>query len=184
MLLPLLAWAVTGAFFFIKPGYGGAYESLAIRTYPLTAPISVPPSGDWREVRWLRTVLGDHLVARTESGWKQLDPVTLLERPAPREADVRTLVTDAFAANPERYGQIATIEGPVITTSTGVRATLDWHRLSLSQYGRDTARIDAIYKVHYLQWTGVEWLDKILGGLGLLLMVALSAFGVRLLFRR
>ncbi len=184
MLLPLLAWAVTGAIFFIKPGYGGAYESLAVRTYPLTAPVSVPPAADWREVRYLKTVLGDHLIARTESGWKQLDPVTLQERPAPTDAEIRTLVTDAFTVNPERYGQITTIEGSVITTDTGVRATFDWNRLSLSQRGRDTDRIDAIYRVHYLQWTGVVWLDKILGGLGLVLVVALSAFGVRLLFRR
>jgi hypothetical protein len=184
MLLPLLAWAVTGAVFFIKPGYSGAYESLAVRTYPLTAPVSVPPAADWREVRYLKTVLGDHLIARTESGWKQLDPVTLQGRPAPTDADIRTLVTDAFTENPERYGRIATIEGTRITTDTGVRVTLDWNRLSLAQYGRDTARIDAIYKVHYLQWTGVESIDKVIGGLGLFLMVALSAFGVRLLFRR
>jgi hypothetical protein len=184
MLLPLLAWAVTGAIFFIKPGYGGAYESLAVKTYPLTTAVSVPPSADWREVRYLKTVLGDHLIARTESGWKQLDPVTLQERPAPTDAEVRALVSDAFTVNPERYGQIATIEGSVITTDTGVRATFDWNRLSLAQRGIDTDRIDAIYRVHYLQWTGVVWLDKILGGLGLVLIVALSAFGVRLLFRR
>jgi len=184
MLLPLLAWAVTGAFFFIKPGYGGAYESLGVRTYPLTTTISMPPSADWREVRYLRTVLGDHLIARTESGWRQLDPVTLQERPTASDADVRALVTDAFTANPERYGQIATIDDALVTTDTGVRTTIDWNRLSLSQRGRDTDRIDAIYRVHYLQWTGVEWLDKILGGLGLLLIVALSAAGLRLLIRR
>jgi len=132
MLLPLLAWAVTGAFFFIKPGYGGAYESLGVRTYPLTTTISMPPSADWREVRYLRTVLGDHVLARTESGWRQLDPVTRHERPTPSDADIRALVTDAFTANPERYGQIATIEGTLITTDTGVRTTIDWNRLSRS----------------------------------------------------
>ena len=30
LLLPLLGWAATGAIFFIKPGYAGAYEQLAI----------------------------------------------------------------------------------------------------------------------------------------------------------
>lgn len=184
MLLPLLAWAVTGAIFFIKPGYGGAFESLAVRTYPLTAPVSLPSSSDWREVRYLKTVLGDHLIVRGASGWRQLDPVTLQERPAPSDGDLRALVADAFTANPERYGHIASIDGTTITTDTGVRATFDWNRLSLSQRGRDTDRIDAIYRVHYLQWTGIASLDKVLGGLGLVLIVALSAFGVRLLFRR
>lgn len=78
----------------------------------------------------------------------------------------------------------ATCQGAIVTTDTGVRATFDWNRLSLSQRGRDTDRIDALYRVHYLQWTGVVWLDKVLGGLGLVLVVALSAFGMRLLFRR
>ncbi len=184
MLLPLLAWAITGAIFFIKPGYGGAYESLVIRTYPLTTTVSVPPSADLREVRFVKTVLGDHLIARWASGWSQLDPVTLQTRPAPTEADIRALLADAFTANPARYGEFSSVDGSTITTSTGVTITLDWNRLSLSQRGRDTDRIDAIYRVHYLQWTGIESVDKILGGLGLFFLVALSAFGVRLLVRR
>jgi hypothetical protein len=184
MLLPLLAWAITGAIFFIKPGYGGAYESLAIRTYPITTAVSVAPSADWREVRLLKTVLGDHVLVRGASGWAQVDPVTLQTRPAPTDADIRALVTDAFAGNPDRYGEFSSVNGSTITTSTGVTVTLDWNRLSLSQRGRDTDRIDAIYKVHYLQWTGIESLDKVVGGLGLLCLVALSAFGVRLLVRR
>lgn len=184
MLLPLLAWAVTGAIFFIKPGYGGAYESLAVRTYPVTTTVAVPPAADWREVRLLKTVLGDHLIVRGTSGWTQLDPVTLQARPAPAESDVRALVTDALTANPARYGDIASIDGSTITTTTGVVVSLDWNRLSLSQRGRDTDRIDAIYKVHYLQWTGFESVDRVLGGVGLLCLVALSAFGVRLLIRR
>jgi hypothetical protein len=184
MLLPLVAWAVTGSVFFIKPGYGGAYESLAVRTYPLTAPVSIPPAADWREVRYLTTALGDHLIARAESGWQQLDPVTLQVRPAPSDADIRRLVQDAFTANPERYGQITTVEGTRVTTDTGVRATLDWNRLTLSQRGRDTDRIDAIYRVHYLQWTGIAWLDRILGGAGLILLLVLSGAGLRLLIGR
>lgn len=184
MLLPLLAWAVTGAIFFIKPGYGGAYESLAVRTYPMTTMVAVPPSADWREVRLLKTVLGDHVIVRGASGWSQLDPATLQTRSAPTEADVRALVTDAFAGNPNRYGELSSVDGSTITTSTGVTITLDWNRLSLSQRGRDTDRIDAIYRVHYLQWTGVESVDKVVGGLGLLCLVALSAFGVRLLVKR
>lgn len=184
MLLPLLAWAITGAIFFIKPGYGGAYESLAVRTYPLTTNVSVPASADWREVRLVKTVLGDHLIVRGTLGWSQLDPVTLQPRPAPTESDIRALLTDAFAGNPSRYGDFSSVDGSTITTSTGVTVTLDWNRLSLSQRGRDTDRIDAIYKVHYLQWTGIESVDKVVGGVGLVCLVALSAFGVRLLIRR
>jgi hypothetical protein len=184
MLLPLLAWAVTGAIFFIKPGYGGAYESLAVRTLPITAPLALTPPDGWREIRYLRTILGEHLLARTDKGWVHVDPSTLQPKAEPGETDIRTLVTDAITANAARYGQITAVDGTHVTTSTGARITLDWNRMSLSQRGRDTDRIDAIYSVHYLQWTGVVWLDRILGGVGLVLLVGLTIAGVRLLTLR
>jgi hypothetical protein len=184
MLLPLVAWAVTGAIFFIKPGYGGAYESLPVRTYPIGEVVTVAPAPDWHEVRHVRTILGAHLLARSERGWRQYDPVTGAERNLPATETVRVLLEDAFAANPQRYGRIMSLEGARATTDTGATITLDWNRLALSQRGVDTDRIDAIYRVHYLQWTGIAWLDRIVGGMGLILLVALSGFGVRLLIRR
>ena len=86
LLLPMLGWAATGAIFFIKPGYDEAYSSLTVKTYPLEAPLAVKAPADWLEVRYLRTVLGPHLLARTTAGWRQFDPVTLAPKPAPGEA--------------------------------------------------------------------------------------------------
>ena len=60
LLLPLLGWAITGAFFFIKPGYDGAYEVLAVKTYPLEGGEVVRPQAGWREARMVRTILGAH----------------------------------------------------------------------------------------------------------------------------
>lgn len=183
LLLPMLGWATTGAIFFLKPGYDEAYSSLTVKTYALEAPLAVKAPADWLEVRYLRTALGPHLLARTTSGWRQFDPVTLAPRPAPGEADVRTLLTEAIAPNPPRYGAIATIDGTNATTATGARLTLDWNRLSLSQRGQDTDRIDWFYKVHYLQWTGIATIDRVLGLTGLTLIVVLSLLGARLLLR-
>lgn len=184
MLLPLVAWAITGAFFFIKPGYGAAYDVLSVRTHPISAPLTVTPSADWREVRYFRTILGDHLLARTDAGWIHFNPKTMQPQDLPGDQELRALLTDAFTANPIRYGSVTEISGIEATTDTGVRVRLDWNRMTLSQRGRDTDRIDAIYRVHYLQWTGVDGVDRILGGVGLLLLVALSAAGVRLLTMR
>ena len=111
LLLPMLGWAATGAIFFLKPGYDDAYSSLAVKTYPLGAPLAVTAPADWLEVRYLRTVLGPHLLARTPTGWRQFDPVTLAPRPAPGEPDVRALLTEAIAANPSRYGAIERLMG-------------------------------------------------------------------------
>ncbi len=184
LLLPLIGWAVTGLVFFLKPGYEGAYELLQLKTYPLEQPVAITPHPSWQEFRYLKTILGNHLLVRTPHGWQQLDPATLLPRARPGDEDVRKLLHDAFAAHPRRYGTVATISGATVTTSTNVEVALDWNRLSVQQRGPDTEWIERLYKIHYLQWTGIKWLDRLVGLLGLALLVALSVLGVRLAFKR
>jgi hypothetical protein len=183
MLLPLVGWAVTGAVFFVKPGYAGAYEQLAVRSYPLDGNMPVRIQA-WREARLLKTILGTHLLVRTDSGWRNLDPATLRIVPVPSPDKLRLLFEDAFTANPDRYGHVATQIDASARTTTGVEVTIDWNRLALQQRGRDTDRIDALYRIHYLQWTGQKALDRVLGLLGLLLIVTLAYLGVRLAFVR
>lgn len=185
MLAPLTGWAITGAFFFLKPGYAGAYELLQVKTYPLEPNnISLQADPSWLEVRFVKTILGEHLLARTSKGWFHLDPRSLQSKPEPPTDEVRALVIDAVSANPARYGRISAIEGSTITTDTGVSIELDWNRLALTQHGKDTDRIDLLYKIHYLQWTGVKSLDKVLGALGIILVLVLSGLGARLFFTR
>lgn len=180
MLLPLFGWVVTGFVFFLKPGYAEAYESLPLRTYPLAEHLTIMPNSAWLEVRVCRTVLGPHLLVRMASGWQQLDPVTLAERKPPTADEVKALLTDAFAVHPERYGTITAVANHTATTSTQVQVSLDWPRLSLQQRGRDTDWIDRLYKIHYLQWTGIKSVDKVLGIVGLVLIGGLSLLGLLL----
>ena len=149
---------------------------------------SIPDPG-WLEARTLRTVLGNHLLVRTSDGWSHLDPATLRPRPLPGDADLRALLGDAIAADTARYGRIASLERgdggtASATTTTGVAIDLDWRTLSLSQSGRDTRRIDALYRVHYLQWTGIAAVDRALGVIGLVSLLALAVFGLRLALPR
>jgi hypothetical protein len=183
MLLPFIGWAATGIVFFTKPGYGAAYDALAVKTYPLDGLFALQADPAWREIRYLRTILGTHLLVRTAKGWAQLDPVTLRPSAPPASDDVRRLIADAFTANPDRYGRIVSLDGGVATTDTGAVVTFDWNRLGLQQRGRDTDRIDLLYKVHYLQWTGQKTIDKVLGLAGLTVLIALTALGARLAFR-
>lgn len=83
MLLPVLGWAATGAIFFIKPGYGGAYEALPVKTYPIERPLAIAATEGWLELRYLRTVLGEHVLARSSQGWLHLDAGGVGSRPAP-----------------------------------------------------------------------------------------------------
>ena len=74
LLLPLCAWVVTAAIFFVKPGYAAAYDMISIRALPLDAlPSGALPSGTL-EARAIHTVLGDHLLVRTAAGWSNDAP--------------------------------------------------------------------------------------------------------------
>src|ERR1044072_6456995 len=116
MLLPLIGWAITGSIFFLKPGYAGAYDTPQVKTYPLETNIALEPAPSWLEFRYVKTILGEHLLARTEQGWRHLDPRSLQPRQAPTTNEIRALIADALATNPSRYGHIASIEGNTATT--------------------------------------------------------------------
>ena len=184
MLLPFIGWAVTGAIFFLKPGYTGAYDLLQIKTYPLEIDTQIKANPSWFEARLIKTVLGEHLLVRTTEGAQHLDPQTLQQRTQPTEEEMRKLISEAFQMNPSRYGQITNISSNTATTDTGVRVTLNWERMTLAQRGTDTDRIDLFYKIHYLQWTGIQPLDKVLGAIGIGLILILSLLGARLFFSR
>ena len=51
LVLPMIGWTFTGLIFFLKPGYEGAYEQLALKTYPLEKSFSIPSSKQWVEAR-------------------------------------------------------------------------------------------------------------------------------------
>ena len=189
LLLPICAWSLTGFVFFVKPGYAAAYAGLRVREYPLEELQAMHPTSEWREARSLRTILGPALLIRTEQGWSHLDPGSLRPRPLPDDTSLRRLLADAIASETARYGEIISLarhddDPPSATfeTSTGVTIELDWSGLSLQQSGRDTRRIDRLYRVHYLQWTGIGPLDRVLGVAGLLSLITLAILGLRLVF--
>ena len=184
LILPFFGWALTGFVFFIKPGYVGAYEILKVKTYNLASSPTLTVDPAWSEFRYLRTVLGDHLLVRTQSDWQQLDPITKQPRARPSEAEMRLLLKDAFSANPRRYGEIVSISDSTARTSTGVQVSLDWATLTLQQQGTDTAWIDLLYKIHYLQWTGFKSVDKAIGFVGLILVISLTVLGAALALKR
>ncbi len=183
LFLPFLGWAASGLVFFLKPGYAGAYAPLALGSLPLANPLLLGAPGEWLEARALRTALGEHVLVRTADGWRHLYGGTLEPWPRPDPEALRPLVETAIAGNPARYGRLARIDGDTFVTTTGVRVTLDWNTLTFSQSGRDTALIDAIYRVHYLQWTGVKAIDRALGLAGLGGIFALALLGLRLAWR-
>lgn len=182
LLLPLMIWSMTGLIFFLKPGYAKAYAPLAIPNLPMTAPIALPALPDALEIKLLKTPLGPSLLVRNSEGWQHLDPTTMTPKKEPNTQDFKRLLDTAIAPDRKRYGHITQVEGMTATTDTGVRITLSWQTLRLRQYGKDTARIDWFYKLHYLQWTGNKAIDRAVGLAGLILVMAMALSGLWLLF--
>ncbi|MFP2767916.1 PepSY domain-containing protein [Oceanisphaera sp. KMM 10153] len=184
LLLPLFGWALTGMVFFIKPGYEGAYEQLAVKTYPLQQAVLISPEPHWQQVRLVGTVLGPHLLVKSRGQSLHLRPDSQSPFVLPDETQLRLLLQDAMAANPTRYGEIESLDGTRAFTSTGISISLDWDTLSLRQQGADTRLINGLYRVHYLQWLPFGPLNDWLGMLGLVLLLAMALVGLRLCFRR
>ena len=183
LLLPFIAWSLTGVFFLVRPAYEQAYSVLSPKTYS-AGQINISAQPEWQEMRLLKTVLGLHLLVKQEGGWQQLDPDSLEVRATPVEADLVSFVEDAISQDTLRYGELLPGESDPFRTSTGVTIAVNWDSLSLYQQGLDTRWIDRIYRIHYLQWTGIAFLDTILGVAGLLLLLLITATGSAMLLRR
>jgi hypothetical protein len=184
MLLPFMVWAITGVFFFIKPGYQEAYAQLTVKTYPLEKNYYLKSQPNWQQVRLIRSILGDHLLVKIDNQWQQIDLKSYAILDAPNDSEIRRLVNDAISISPERYGEIKSIDDTTVTMTKGVTINLDWQQMTLRQRGEDTDFINWMYKMHYLQWTGVQWLDRILGVVGLGLVVLLAVIGVVMMVKR
>jgi len=184
MILPFFAWAITGVFFFIKPGYQKAYESLPVKSYQLNTLPVISIAEDWQEVRWLRTILGLHLLVKSNSKWQQVDIKTMQVKELPTEEDIKQLIDDAIKNKSERYGDIVSIDGLKIVTNTDITINLNWDQVTLHQKGTDTDFINTIYKIHYLQWTGIKSVDRVLGLVGLAFVVVLACLGFYMTFSR
>lgn len=182
LLLPMIGWTLTGLIFFIKPGYEAAYKQISVKQYPIAVTPEIRADEDWLEVKFVRTILGNHLLVRTENEHRHLDPDTLEVMPKPDNTELLRLLKDTLPVNDERYGQIVSNKDQVFVTNTGVEITLDWSTLALRQKGPDTDRINLFYKIHYLQWTPYKSFNQFLGIFGLVLLMLLTAFGLRLIF--
>lgn len=186
LLLPLCIWTITGAVFLLQPGYKDAFEQLTVKTHPINKAFELPSSAAWQEARYIRTILGWHLLVRDENGLPQhLHPQTYEPWPWPESEMIAILLSDSIAHNSERYGQITAVEKQAqtysATTSAGVEMTLDWLTLELRQTGSDSRFINRLYRLHYLQLTPNPTLNRVLALAVLTLLLAMCFVSLRML---
>jgi hypothetical protein len=197
MAVPFVVWTVTGLLFHLKPGWGRAYDLLSER------------SGGTLELEGLvdaaaaARAAGGEAVSRVELFASALGPIYRIDRggattlvdartaavlsPLAGEA-ARAVAVDAVARSPHAasYGAAALVavgdDEVRVRFSGGAEVRVDRRSARLSQRGADTDRIDWLYRAHYVQWTGVKTLDRVLSlaaiagtwlvaGLGILLFV-------------
>jgi len=180
LILPVIGWTITGVIFFIKPGYQAAYDQLAVKTYPLEKSFVIPESKEWKEVRLLKTILGYHLLVKTDNGFEHLDPITFQSKEIPVGLALNSLFNDSFLNKSERYGHVISSDNFNVITSKGIEVSLNWDRLTLRQKGEDTKLINTLYKIHYLQWTPFKGINQYMGIIGLILLMTLTIFGLKM----
>jgi hypothetical protein len=195
LVVPLVVWSVSGLLFHLKPGWARAYDMLdAERPLSTTsvAPISTVAAtfpDKISKIELIDTAIGPLYRVTTERGTDLVDAIGATRHSPLSADDAKTLALDAVARSSQRAGY-----GGVTGTEVGERvvhvrfehATVDVDRSSarMSQRGADTDRIDWLYRIHYLQWTGNKSADKILIGFGLALIWAVMLPGIVLFIRR
>lgn len=165
LAIALVVWSVTGLLFHLKPGWSRAYDMLSIER------------GETREE--LDTAIG-----------KLVRVGGVLDRGPLTEDEARTLAVDAVARSRHAAGYGAPVGTTVTDAAVRVRfsggavVTVDRAGGWISQRGADTDRIDWLYRMHYLQWTGNRTLDRAIAILGLVLIWIVMIPGVALFVRR
>ncbi len=191
----LVVWSVTGLLFHLKPGWDRAYDQLSVERGDTTLPLQqlIPMtslgSPSIGRIELFDTVLGPLYRLRTSTGTELVDART--GRPRTLDvSDARALVADAVARSPHHaaYGEIANVAvadaTARVTFAAGPIVEIGLHDARVSQRGRDTDRIDWLYRIHYLQWTGNPTFDRAFAIFGLVLIWAVMIPGIVLFVRR
>lgn len=195
LLLPLVAWTVTGLAFHLKPGWAGAYEQLhGFDEDPLDPSALLPPAG--LPIAGVATAweLGSTAVGPVYRVSRKDGPLlvhaatgTILS-PLDRAAvEAIARQTSSRAAAPERYGDVKEVllsehEG-MVRFAGGAEVRVGRYDLSVAQRGPDTAWIDRLYELHYLRWSRIEAIDRVLAPLAIAAVWLLAFSGVRKLRR-
>ena len=195
LVVPMIVWSVTGLMFHLKPGWKRAYDTLdAERPLQDRSVTSLPDTSRFPEgvthLELFGTVIGPLYRVSTPSGEALVNATTGDKISPLSESDARALASDAISHSrlKDEYGEIthADVRDDVVrfTTAKGPIVEVGRSDARIAQHGTDTARIDWLYRIHYLQWTGKKTLDRVLAIVGLALIWLVMIPGLVLAWRR
>jgi uncharacterized iron-regulated membrane protein len=196
LVVPLIVWSVTGLLFHLKPGWSRAYDMLdaeqpleTANVTPVATVVATFPEGV-QHLELFGTAIGPMYRITTKNGTALVDATTGTRRSPLTESDAKALVLDAVSHSREKagYGELAATEAKDDVVrfrfSGGVIVDIDRNDARISQHGSDTERIDWLYRIHYLKWSGKKTLDRVLALVGLALIWAVLIPGLVLAWRR
>ncbi len=198
LVVLLVVWSVTGLLFHLKPGWDRAYDQLAVeRPGPLKLAAVVPASAvepaldgsPIERVTLFASQLGPLYRVSTTAGTELVDATTGKKRSPLTVPEAEALIADAVSRSPYRaaYGEQVKTEADERTVKIDFQdATVTIGRSDgrISQRGAGSDRIDWLYRIHYLQWTGNKTIDRAFAMLGLALIWAVMIPGIMLFVRR
>ncbi|MGI9628976.1 MAG: hypothetical protein ACR2QM_19250 [Longimicrobiales bacterium] len=174
-VLPMLAWLVSGFLLAIIGPGAVATGTLELPTDPIRRSVTVRPESGFSEARIFATSMGNHLLQKTDFGWRHVDPSTGQLKDVPTESQLRSLLETAFAVDPEGFGDIELVTADSVVTTTGRSVSLNWPSYSATYRDASTDRVRLIRRVHTLGVTGNPAIDR-------WIMVAAAALGCLLAF--
>jgi uncharacterized iron-regulated membrane protein len=196
LVVPLIVWSVTGFLFHVKPGWSRAYDMLdaerpleTAQVTPISTIAAMFPDGV-RHLELFGSAIGPLYRVTTGSGTALIDATTGSRRSPLTPSDARTLALDAISHSREKagYGEITGTEAREDVVrfrfSKGVTVDVSRDDARISQRGSDTERIDWMYRIHYLKWTGNKTVDRVLSVFGLALIWLVMIPGLVLAWRR
>lgn len=206
LLLPLVAWVVTGLLFHVKHRYAEAYESLSVPiprvewaradvsaadviTRGLAEPpivLAPHPSG---ALAWFGARAGQPIAIDATTG-ETISPATdelarewMRAAIAQSEHAARYGVEIGSESATSRSARTGVVDPALrVRTSGGKTVTVDRVTGEIRQTGDLNEFIDATYDVHYLKWTPWPAVNVGLVLFAIVLVLGLAGTGTRLLF--
>ena len=196
LVVPLIVWSVTGLLFHLKPGWSRAYDMLDAerplesgQVTPISTITATFPDGIQR-LELFGSAIGPLYRVTSGRTTALIDATTGARRSPLTSSDARTLVLDAISQSREKagYGEITSTEerddAVRFRFSNGITVDVGRNDARISQRGNDTERIDWLYRIHYLKWTGNQSVDRVLAVVGLALIWFVMIAGLVLAWRR
>jgi uncharacterized iron-regulated membrane protein len=188
LVAPLVVWSITGLLFHLKPGWKRAYDMVSIERplEPTETKVASFETLSFKRLELFGSAIGP--LYRLD-GSRLVDARTLAPKSPLSIDDAKTLAQDAVAHSSQSAGYGALVDVKADDSTVHVKfanATVDLDRASGSvyQHGADTARIDWLYRIHYLKWTNVPRIDRVVSVLGLALIWLAMVAGLVLFVRR